>query len=297
MNAQPIVGFGELLWDLLPAGRMAGGAPFNFTFHCHQLGHPSVMVSRVGADSLGQDLRGLVRDNGLSDEFLQEDALHPTGVVHVNVDSSGQPDYEIVREVAWDYIAWQPGLEKLARECAAVCFGSLCQRSVESRQTLKKFLSHCSKKAIRIFDVNLRQSYFTREILDDSLWISNWVKLNHDELEILDDLLGLRGGDVEESVEVLRRRYQLDLVAITMGEDGCLVHAGNERIYQRGHRIQVEDTIGAGDAFTAGMVVGILKGKSVQDSCASANLLASKVASAAGGIPRLGRDEIEAILR
>lgn len=271
---------------------MAGGAPFNFAFHCHQLGWPSLMVSRLGQDDLGAELLEKVVELGLSTDFIQRDETHKTGVVHVTLNASGHPDYEIVRDVAWDHLEWHPSLEKLANSCAAVCFGTLCQRSESSRNTLEKFLTRCSKNVIKVFDINLRQEFFNRQIIDDSLHRANWLKLNHEELEILNDLLGLRADGVGESVEVLRKRYRLDLVAVTMGENGCLIHSGNERIYQRGIRVNVADTVGAGDAFKAGMLVNYLKGKSVADSVFRANMLASKVASRVGGVPVLGKEEL-----
>ena len=291
MLHNPIIGFGELLWDLLPGGKMPGGAPFNFAFHCHQLGWPSFMVSKLGKDDLGAELSGKVVELGLSTDFIQRDENHKTGTVQVTLNASGHPEYEIVRNVAWDHLEWQPSMEMLAKSCAAVCFGTLGQRSEVTRKTLEKFLSRCSKNVIKVFDINLRQDFYTRQIIDESLRQADWLKLNHEELEILNDLLGLRADDVGESVEVLRRRYKLDLVAVTMGENGCLIHSGNERIYHRGLRVDVADTVGAGDAFTAGMLVNFLKGKSVADSSFRANILASKVASKVGGVPSLNEEE------
>jgi fructokinase len=151
------VGFGEILWDMLPSGKQAGGAPFNFTFHSYQLGWPAIMVSRVGDDALGKELAKKCQELGLNSEFLQEDLIHPTGTVAVQLDSLGQAEYEIKADVAWDHLEWNDGLKKLAGNCAAVCFGTLCQRHNVTRSTLKKFLDCCPKNAIKVFDINLRQ--------------------------------------------------------------------------------------------------------------------------------------------
>ncbi|MBJ7432742.1 MAG: carbohydrate kinase [Gemmataceae bacterium] len=282
---QPIVGFGEILWDMLPLGKQAGGAPFNFTFHSYQLGWPAVMVSRVGKDELGQDLVEKCKELGLNPEFLQEDLIHPTGTVEVELDSQGQAEYEIKEDVAWDHLEWNDGLKNLAGNCAAVCFGTLCQRHSVTRNTLKNFLERCPKKTIKVFDINLRQNFYNREILEESLYKATWAKVNEQELETLTDLLGLKGDDLKESLEILRRRYNLELAALTLGENGCLVNTKNERIYLQGHKIEVADTIGAGDSFTAGLLVGLLKKKPLRRAITIANDLAAQVASKTGGTP------------
>jgi fructokinase len=288
---QPIVGFGEILWDMLPLGKQAGGAPFNFTFHCHQLGWPAIMVSRVGKDALGNELVKQCKELGLKPEFLQEDLNHPTGTVLVQVDSLGQAEYEIKEDVAWDHLEWNDDLKNLAANCAAVCFGTLCQRSSVTRKTLKNFLERCPQKAIKVFDINLRQNFYTREILEESLYKATWAKVNEQELETLTDLLGLKGDDLKESLEILRRRYKLELAALTLGENGCLVNMKNERIYLQGHKIEVADTIGAGDSFTAGLLVGLLKKKPLRRAISIANDLAAQVASKPGGTPLINFSE------
>jgi fructokinase len=270
---------------MLPLGKQAGGAPFNFTFHSYQLGWPAVMVSRVGKDELGQDLVEKCKELGLNPEFLQEDLIHPTGTVEVELDSQGQAEYEIKEDVAWDHLEWNDGLKNLAGNCAAVCFGTLCQRHSVTRNTLKNFLERCPKKTIKVFDINLRQNFYNREILEESLYKATWAKVNEQELETLTDLLGLKGDDLKESLEILRRRYNLELAALTLGENGCLVNTKNERIYLQGHKIEVVDTIGAGDSFTAGLLVGLLKKKPLRRAITIANDLAAQVASKTGGTP------------
>ncbi len=287
-----IVGLGEILWDLLPAGRQPGGAPFNFTFHCHQLGHASAIVSRVGADDLGRDLRAAVRRLGLSDAHIQEDADHPTGTVRVALDACGQPTFTITEDVAYDHLAWEEGLRELCAQTRAICFGTLAQRHPTARATIRQAIQ-AARDAVVVYDVNLRQHFHSREVIEESLAASRWVKLNEEELQHLRRLLGLSGETAAATLAELQARYKLELAALTRGEHGCLVRAGGAEIDLLGVPITVVDTVGAGDAFTAGLLVGVLEGKSVADAAAFANRLAARVAAAAGGTPVIDRAEVE----
>ncbi len=287
-----IVGLGEILWDLLPGGWRLGGAPFNFTFHCHQLGRRAVMVSRVGADDLGRLIRTSVRDLGLSDAFLQEDEAHPTGTVTVAVDAAGQPTFTITPEVAWDYLAWDERLPGLFGRARAVCFGTLVQRRPAARETVARALA-AARGALLVYDVNLRQHYYDREVIEASLTASRWAKLNDAELLVLRDLLGLSGTTDAARLGDLRRRYGLELVALTRGECGCLVQTAAEEIDLPGVPVRVVDTVGAGDAFTAGLLVSVLEGRPLAEAVAFANRLAARVAASAGGTPAIDRRELE----
>jgi fructokinase len=289
----PIVGLGEVLWDLLPAGRRAGGAPFNFAFHCSQLGHPAVIVSRCGDDEPGEALRREVRQLGLADDFIQHDAEHPTGTVAVTVEADGQPSYEITQGVAWDFLEWTPALAELACTARAVCFGTLAQRSRRSFATVQRFLDE-AHDAVIVCDINIRQHYFNEEIVELSLHLSDWLKLNEHELPILRGLLGLAGGNDAESLAELRRRYKLKLVCLTRGADGCLVQTAAETVELPGVPVRVADTVGAGDAFTAGVLCRTLEGHPLAESASFANRLAAEVARHPGGTPCLGRETLEA---
>jgi fructokinase len=283
-----IVGVGEVLWDLLPGGRQLGGAPFNFTFHCHQLGHAAAMVSRVGADDLGRDIRAAVCRLGLSDEYIQEDALHPTGTVCVALDAAGVPTFTITPDVAYDYLAWDDGLEALFRQARAVCFGTLAQRSPTARATLQRAL-RTAGGALVVYDVNLRQSFYSREVIEESLAASRWVKLNEDELIVLRDLLGLAGTSEAATLADLRERYRLELACLTRGGRGCLVQTAAEEADWPGVPVRVVDTVGAGDAFTAGLLCCVLEGQPLHQAAAFANALAARVAAAPGGTPVIDR--------
>jgi fructokinase len=287
-----IVGLGEILWDLLPGGRQPGGAPFNFAFHCHQLGQPSAMVSRVGADELGRDLRAAVRGLGLSDAYLQDDPGHPTGTVTVAVDERGQPTFTITEGVAWDHLAWDDRLEALFGHAKAVCFGTLVQRAPESRATVRRALA-AAHDALVEYDINLRQHYYDRGVIEASLKASRWAKLNDDELAVLAGLLGLSGATESARLADLRRRYGLELAALTRGEHGCLVQTADGEVAAPGERVRVVDTVGAGDAFAAGLLVSVLEGRPVADAARFANRLAARVAASAGGTPRIDRRELD----
>jgi fructokinase len=286
-----IVGLGEVLWDLLPAGRQLGGAPCNFAFHCRQLGHPGVVVSRVGADELGSLIREALPRLGLSDAFLQRDPDHPTGTVTVALDERGGPTFTITPDVAYDYLAWEEPLETLFRQAQAVCFGTLIQRQPQARAAVHNALS-AARAALVVYDVNLRPPYYSRAVIESSLAASRWVKLNDAELQVLRDLLGLSGSSEADLLADLRRRYNPELAALTRGERGCLVQNAHEEVDLPGVPVRVVDTVGAGDAFTAGLLVYTLEGKPLAEAATFANRLAARVAASAGGTPVIRRAEV-----
>ena len=307
----PIVGIGEVLWDVYPDGRkVAGGAPFNFAFHCHQLGHSSVIVSRVGDDDLGRELRDRVRELGLSDEYIQTDRDHPTGTVQVTLGADAVPAYTITENVAWDFIAWDAKLEALAKSCRAVCFGTLAQRAA-SQATVQRFVTDIrvrlssgpqSRERV-VFDVNLRGTSFASFQLEWALAACDWCKLNSDELAILLDLFDCQM--LPQFVESMIRPH-LDAAAIvTRGEGGCDIYsqwedggdAGSnyrsEDFHEPGVPANVVDTVGAGDAFTAAMVCLHLEGKPLRDCARFAVHYAARVCEQPGGTPRVDRTDVE----
>lgn len=282
----PILGLGEILWDLLPDGPLLGGAPFNFAFHCHRLGRPAVMASRVGRDPLGDDILNCLADLGLDASQVQVDDAHPTGTVAVELTADGQPTYTIREDVAWDHLAWGQGLEAVAMSAAAVCFGTLAQRSPASRETIRRVLAAATSAKV-VFDVNLRQHYWHRDVIEESLHASHWVKLNADELHTLGGLFDFGSLGEAESVAALRERFDLELVCLTRGADGCRVTTATETIEDPGVPVTVVDTVGAGDAFTAALVVGVLEGRPLREAVRRANRLAARVAGSKGGTPTI----------
>jgi fructokinase len=294
----PIVGIGELLWDVYPDGRkVAGGAPFNFAFHCHQLGHPAVIVSRVGDDDLGRELREEVRRLGLSDEYIQSHRDHPTGTVRVTLDENKVPRYAITENVAWDYIAWDERLEMLAREAAVSCFGTLAQRQPTSRRTIHAFLATATG-AIKVFDVNLRGklSNETRSLVFDLSRTVDWLKVNDHELGELLSASNICGHlpRKESSLRWLfspREPRQVGIV--TRGEKSTAVSDRQRTEWIPAVPVDAVDTVGAGDAFTAAMVCVHLEGRSLRDCARFANHYAARVCEHQGATPRIDRAEIE----
>lgn len=292
-----IVGLGELLWDLLPAGRQLGGAPANFAYHAFILGNQSVIASRVGNDALGVEALERLKGLGLDTAYIQVDATRPTGTVQVSVDGSGQPDFTIDEGAAWDWMEWTPEWQGLAARADAVCFGSLAQRSPTSRQTIIEFLTATRTNALRVFDVNLRQSFYSRDWLDASMRLANIVKLNDQELPEVTAAFGLDCGSAEESARRLLRAYRsLRLVCVTRGANGSMLVSASETVEHPGRQVKVADTVGAGDAFTAALVHYHLRGASLERVNDAANRLGAWVASQVGATPHVEPGELRRLL-
>jgi fructokinase len=274
----PIVALGEVLWDLLPTGRRAGGAPFNFAFHCHQLGHPAVIVSRVGDDDLGRELRAEVLRLGMSDEYIQMDPARPTGTVKVELNASGEPTFTITDDVAWDYLEWEPRLEALSGSARAVCFGTLAQRRPVSRESIRRFVGQVRGRCPVVLDLNLRPTAEDPELVLVSLGLADWLKLNEDE------------------ARRVSANLHVPLVCRTRGADGCDLHTLGRVIEIAGIPVPVADTVGAGDAFTAALLTQTLEGKPLAEAGRFANAYAAVVVSKPGGTPRVEHAEVERLL-
>jgi fructokinase len=282
-----VVGLGELLWDLFPKGKQLGGAPANFAYITGMLGDGGIVASRVGDDRLGQEALWHLKSSGLDVSHIQRDAAHPTGTVKVTVDSKGQPEYEITENVAWDFMELSEDWIALARKASAVCFGSLAQRNSASRATIRAFLAALPAFSIPIFDVNLRQSYFSAEIVRDSVRHAKVLKLNHEEFPRFLDLLNcpLRKSSDVDSGRWLCKEYGLRLVCVTRGGSGSLLVTAESQNEHRGFSVKVADTVGAGDAFTAALVHHALRGTSLAAMNAAANRMGAWVASQEGAMP------------
>src|SRR5947207_5899661 len=283
-----VVGLGELLWDLLPSGRQLGGAPANFAYCSHLLGNRGIVASRIGSDDLGNEVRNRLLQARLGDDSLQTDPTHPTGTVNVALDSHGQPMYEIAQGAAWDFMEWTARWQALARSADAVCFGSLAQRSQGSRTTILRFLEATWHGAFRVFDVNLRQTFYSAEVIQSSLQRANVVKRNHDELLVLRTLIGLAAAtEPSDDVFICRElitKFELRLACVTHGVNGSLICDRENTHRHPGFRVAVSDTVGAGDAFTAGLVHGLLRGQSLATMNDLANRMGAWVASYPGAM-------------
>jgi fructokinase len=280
-----VVGLGELLWDLLPAGRQLGGAPANFAYITSLLGDEGIPASRLGQDALGEEAILRLRELALPTAFIQEDADHPTGTVQVEVDAAGQPRFEISESVAWDFLEWTPQWQTLAQQAHAVCFGSLAQRSEHSGATIRRFVLASRPDAVRVFDVNLRQNFYTAQVLAESMRLASLVKLNHEELPRIMRLFELEHHSEEDSARRLLSLHDLKLVCVTRGNDGSLLISTGECSEHPGFKVRVADTVGAGDAFTAALVHGYLRGTSLAQINETANRVGAWVASQSGATP------------
>jgi fructokinase len=286
-DSPTIVGIGEVLWDMLPTGRQLGGAPANFAYHARALGANGVPVSRVGDDDLGREILRRLASLGLDTRYVSTDRAHPTGRVDVRLDSAGVPDYVIHQPVAWDFIpADAPSLE-LASRADAVCFGTLAQRSPVSRASIRAFLRATRPQCLRVFDINLRQSYFDRGLVRDQLGLADVLKLNDAELSVVARLLEIEA-DAATVVRRLLRDYNLRVVALTRGPAGSALYTPDRTSDHPGlPPPKIVDTVGAGDAFTAALVLGLLKGHDLDRINDFANRLASYVCSQPGATPEI----------
>jgi fructokinase len=288
-----VVGLGEVLWDLLPGGACLGGAPANFAYITTLMGDHGIVASSIGEDSRGIDALRRLEELGLDIDHVQTDREHPTGTVNVDVDGNGQPRFEIAQPVAWDYLQWTLDWQHLAETADAVCFGSLAQRSATSRETIRRFLKATRANTLKIFDVNLRQSFYSQDVLAESMRLADIVKLNNDELPRLMSFNGMPQKDELTSARRLMAEYQLELVCITRGGKGSLLVAEKNSSEHPGFKVQVADTVGSGDAFTAGLVHEYLRGASLDLMNEVANLVGAWVASEVGAMPTPKRGALE----
>ena len=281
-----IVGLGEVLWDVFPDQIHFGGAAANYACHAQMLGGQVSLVSCVGQDSLGEQAVDFLKQRQIDTSAVAQSSSYPTGTVQITLDSKGKPDFEIKADVAWDFIPWTEQVEKLALQTEAVCFGSLGQRSATSQQTIHQLLKATSEDCLRIFDINLRQDYYNSDLIESSLELSEVLKLNDDELAVVSSIFGLTGTQIAQ-IEQLKKRFSLQLVALTRGEKGSVLVADEGIFEHSGLAVGIQDTVGAGDAFTATLTIGLLQQSDLQAVNEHANRVAAYVCSQAGAAPIL----------
>lgn len=282
-----VVGMGEALWDVLPEGKKIGGAPANFAYHVSQFGLPSCVVSAIGDDALGKEIIENFTSKGL-DQFIAE-VPYPTGTVQVEIDQTGIPLYDIKENVAWDNIPYTEHLDALAKRTKAVCFGSLAQRNVVSRNTINHFLDTMPKDddSLIVFDVNLRQGFYNKEILCKSMQNCNILKINDEELITVSRMFGYPGIDLQDKCWILLGKYNLKMLILTCGINGSYVFTPGNVSFQPTPKVEVADTVGAGDSFTAAFIASILKGKSVTEAHSIAVKTSAFVCTQKGAMPIL----------
>jgi len=281
-----IIGAGAILWDIFPEDKKLGGAPANFAYHVYSLGHDGVIISRVGNDMLGKEIIKLLSGKKMNTSFIQIDEIYPTGTVEVVIDRNNQPDYINKEQVAWDFIEWQNSFISLLNKTDAICFGTIDQRNEVSRKTIINILKKAQKNTEIVYDVNLRQNYFNRKIIEESLKFATILKLNELELEIIKKLFKIdEKYNLEKSCHYLLQEYNLKLVCLTKGEEGSLLINKTSTFKGDIFPCKVVDRVGAGDAFTAAVIIQFLKGSSLEEISCRANNLASWVTSKEGGMP------------
>lgn len=282
-----IVGIGEALWDCLPEGRKIGGAPANFAYHAGQFGFRSLAVSAIGDDQLGREIKEKFDQRGLA--YRLETVDFPTGTVQVTLNGNGIPCYEIMENVAWDNIPYSSDLEDVAKNCKAVCFGSLAQRSSVSRDTINRFLDAMpeSEDTYKIFDINLRQHFYSKETIVNSLNKCNVLKINDEELVIISEMFAFENMTPEESCRKILSDYGLRMLILTCGTEGSYVFTPEEMSFQETPKVEVADTVGAGDSFTGSFVASILKGRTIREAHKRAVEVSAFVCTQNGAMPVL----------
>lgn len=277
-----IIGLGEILWDMLPTGKQLGGAPANFAYHVCRLGGNGWAVSAISDDELGREIKNTLSTKKLN--TILEEVNEPTGTVQVTLNAAGVPTYDITEGVAWDHIPFTERIGNLAKETSAVCFGTLAQRSPESRATIHKFIESMPAGSLKVFDINLRQKYYDEKIISDSLRLADILKINDEELEIVSRMLCLTGTS-EERCRAISREFNLKFVILTMGGDGSKVILEDRVHLSTPGKINIVDTVGAGDSFTAAFMLAYLRGESIENAHTLATEVSSYVCTKAGAMP------------
>ena len=280
-----IVGLGEALWDCLPDGSKLGGAPANFAYHASQFGNDAYAISAIGNDALGDQTLKEFDEKHL--KYVMPRVDYPTGTVQVQLDNEGVPTYDIKQNVAWDNIPFTPEIENVAKHCGCVCFGSLAQRNKISRDTIHRFIDTTPMSCLKIFDINLRQNFYTKEIIQESLKACDILKINDEELVTIGRLFGYPGLDIENKCYLILGKYNLKMLVLTCGTNGSYVFAPGVKSFQPTPKVEVDDTVGAGDSFTGSFASAILAGMPIKEAHKLAVEVSAFVCTQPGAMPKL----------
>jgi len=281
------IGLGEILWDILPDGKKLGGAPANFAYHVASLGHSGIPISRIGDDALGRETLAELENHDVSTKYISVDPIHPTGTVDAAIDDHGIATYTFPDNVAWDFLDFDVTTLSLAATADTLCFGTLAQRSEVSRKAIHSFLA-AAPTALKIYDINLRQDFFSPELIKASLSLADVLKINDDELRLVTEMLSLPS-DEQAALQSLITQYDLTLAVLTRGGNGSFILSTNDSSDLPGQPATIVDTIGAGDSFTAAMALAYLSGKSLDKINRYATTVAAYVCGQAGAMPRMPR--------
>ena len=286
-----IVGLGEALWDVLPEGKKLGGAPANFAYHAGQFGLDTIAISALGEDALAEETIEALKEHGLN--YLMPRVPYPTGTVQVTLAEGGIPTYEIKEGVAWDNIPYTDEMAEIAKNARAVCFGSLAQRNKVSRENIRKFLADTPADCLKICDINLRQQFYSKEVLEDSFQLCNILKINDEELVVVNRMFGYDGLDMRQTCENMVQDYGLKMLVLTCGTNGSYVFTDDGLTsFQDTPKVEVADTVGAGDSFTGSFCACILNGKPVQEAHKTAVQISAFVCTQNGAMPTIPKEFI-----
>jgi len=280
-----VIGIGEALWDMLPGGKKLGGAPANFAYHASQFGHEAIAVSAIGQDKLGEEIVDALEEHRLP--YHLDRVEYPTGTVQVSLDDQGIPQYEIKTDVAWDNIPYTRELARLAADCKAVCFGSLAQRSPVSRESIGLFLEAVPEDCMKVFDINLRQDFYGREVLEESFRRCDILKINDEELAVIASMFEVPGLTTEDKCRSLIETYKLKMLILTCGVNGSYAFYEGGMSFLETPKVTVADTVGAGDSFTGAFVGSLLNGKSVPEAHETAVRVSAFVCTQSGAMPEV----------
>ena len=279
-----IVGLGEALWDVLPEGKKLGGAPANFAYHAGQFGLDTIAISALGEDALAEETVEALKEHNLN--YLMPRVPYPTGTVQVTLAEGGIPTYEIKEGVAWDNIPYTNEMADIAKSARAVCFGSLAQRNSVSRENIRKFLADTPADCLKICDINLRQQFYSKEVLEDSFKLCNILKINDEELVVVNRMFGYEGLDMRQTCEKMVQDYGLKMLVLTCGTNGSYVFTDDGLTsFQDTPKVEVADTVGAGDSFTGSFCACIINGKPVQEAHKTAVAVSAFVCTQNGAMP------------
>lgn len=285
-----VIGIGELLWDIFPDQKKMGGAPANFAYHVAKLGIESFVISSVGNDDLGDELIKILDKSGLHYDVQRSE--YPTGTVQVELNENGIPQYKICEPVAWDFIGGKPEWEIRARNALAVCFGSLAQRGSVSHQSIRQLIKLVSSTSYIVFDINLRQHFYAKQLIHDSLELCNILKINDEEFGIVAKIFELSGSQ-DELCRAIISIYNLKLLVLTCGTNGSYLYTSTQKSFKETPIIKVIDTVGAGDSFTAAIVVGLVYGMSIEKMHKMAVKLSAFVCTSKGAMPEYSWDKLQ----
>lgn len=285
MEKKYVVGLGEALWDVLPEGKKLGGAPSNFAFHAGQFGLNSIAVSALGEDQLAEETIQQLEEKKLN--YCMPRVPYPTGTVQVTLDEEGVPTYDIKENVAWDNIPFTDEVKNVAENTRAVCWGSLAQRNATSRETIYRFLDATPDSCMKIFDINLRQNFYTKDVICESLKRCNVLKINDEELVTVGRMFGYPGLDIENKCWLILGKYDLDMLVLTCGVNGSYVFTPGTMSFQETPKVEVADTVGAGDSFTGTFCAAILAGLPVAEAHRHAVEVSAFVCTQNGAMPQV----------